>query len=628
VTTGRSTLTWAEMPGRGILNIKAFVPGHSRHLMPVLVIGSLALAGCTQSNPSRPDDPNMPSPTVGSDTSQRANELADKAMYKPIAYKNIAVRGPNLIVIPGDIKSSNASFTQKFGSNNIADFAELEFGRANFGVLERSDLGPLLQEFQLAYTIGDPDAARKILQRGKLKTTRWVVKLDILKAEQVAAAKEGFDGRAVGQLIDIFGRNDKRSQSTGTLVGSIKTEEGTSVWIIGMRYKVLDAVSTEQVATGYAEQKMEVGAKSTSVMGFSQGSQGGLTLDGMVQRLVQQLVFEIDRQHKGAQSTTSAGRPPPAARAVSATVAHDDEHAQAMPEPLVNELAPELAPQVSDSVPATPASSRSPSPLVAQPATEALADSLESKQLPLASPATPPPAPSAEVALVSPTRSPLATREIERSQPALATASRQDQTIKVGAMTASGRFTVDAGTGTLSGTGTVTWTDGNRYEGPMVAGKKQGQGVFVWPNGQRYEGDWANDQMTGKGILLFADGSRYEGTVVAGKRQGSGRFDWPNGQRFEGDWSDDAINGRGVLQYANGDRYEGPFKDGEPHGTGRYTLKNGDQYNGEWLAGRKHGQGRLTWTSGDYWEGEFRDDHQTDNGKLVANKPMAAEAKP
>lgn len=250
-----------------------------------------------------------PSPTAGSSTSQKANEMADKGMYKDVQYANAHKRGPSLVVIPGEIKSNNATFTQKFGPNNIADFVELELGRANFGVLERSDMGPMLQEFQLAYTMGDPNAARKVLQKGKWKTTKWVVKFDILKAEQVAKATQGFDGQAAGQLVNILA-GGREGAAAGTVIGSIKTDEGTGVWIIGMRYKILNANTTEQVATGYTEEKMEVGSKSTSVLGFSQGAQGGLTLDGMVQRLVQKLVWEIDSKHKGA-----GAQPEPAANA-------------------------------------------------------------------------------------------------------------------------------------------------------------------------------------------------------------------------------------------------------------------------------------------------------------------------
>lgn len=278
-----------------------------KNQMLSILIGGFLLSGCMQTNAPRPEDANNPSPTAGSSSAQRANEMADKAMYRPIDYRNSAIRGPRLIVIPGEIKSNNASFTQKFGPNNIADFAELELGRANFGVLERSDMGPLLNEFQLAYTLGDPKSASKVLQKGKLRSTRWVVKFDILKAEQVAAAQQGFDGAAAGRLISILS-GSRGGDAAGTVVGSVKTGEETGVWIIGMRYKLLDAVTTEQVATGYTEQKMEVGAKGTSVLGISQSAQGGLTLDGMVQRLVQQLVFEIDDKHKGSGEASSSSR--------------------------------------------------------------------------------------------------------------------------------------------------------------------------------------------------------------------------------------------------------------------------------------------------------------------------------
>ncbi len=265
-------------------------------MKPNLVTAALAAALLAGSAGAQPTF-ESPSPTAGSTTSQQANEMADKGMYKPVEYQNAGRPGPALIVIPGEIKSNNASFVQKFGPNNIADYAELELGKANFKILERSDLGPLLNEFTLAYTMGDPQAARKILQKGKFKTTKWVVKFDVLKAEPVAQAQSGFDGRAVGSLIGILG-GSRGSSAAGVAVGSVQTGESTGVWIIGMRYKLIDANTTEQVATGYTEEKMELGAKSTSVLGFSSGASGGLTLDTLVQRLVQKNVWEIDSKYK------------------------------------------------------------------------------------------------------------------------------------------------------------------------------------------------------------------------------------------------------------------------------------------------------------------------------------------
>jgi hypothetical protein len=245
-----------------------------------------------------------PSPTAGTETSQKANAAADQAAYRPVEYTNGSKKGPALIVLPGDIKSNNATFMQKFTPNNIADFGEVELSAANFQVLERSNLGPVLNEFTLAYNLGDPDAARKFLRMGKLKSTKYVVKFDILKAEQIAQAQQGFDGGTLGQMAGLLGAYShsvggaRAGAVGGTAIGSVHSGESTGVWLIGMRYKIINAETTEQVATGYAEEKMEVGAKSSSVLGVSQSEQGGVGLDTMVQRLVQKSVWEIDNKYK------------------------------------------------------------------------------------------------------------------------------------------------------------------------------------------------------------------------------------------------------------------------------------------------------------------------------------------
>jgi hypothetical protein len=245
-----------------------------------------------------------PTPNAGSGTSQKANAAADRAAYRPVEYTNANKKGPALIVLPGEIKSNNATFTQKFTANNIADFAEIELSAANFPVLERSNLGPILNEFTLAYNLGDPEAARKFLKMGKLKSTKYIVKFDILKTEQVAAAQSGFDGNAVGNMVGLLGvfGGSRGAAQAGTVAGagisSVHTGESSGVWIIGMRYKIIDAETTEQVATGYTEEKMEVGAKSSSVLGVHESEQGGVSLDTMVQRLIQKNVWEIDNKYK------------------------------------------------------------------------------------------------------------------------------------------------------------------------------------------------------------------------------------------------------------------------------------------------------------------------------------------
>ena len=256
-------------------------------LFALTAVGGEALAQPTFGNPS---------PTAGTETSQKANAAADVAAYKEVEYVNKATKGPALVVIPGEIKSNNATFTQRFLPNNIADFGELELSQANFTVLERSNLGNLLQEISLAYNLGDVDKARKTMQIGKLKSTKWIVKFDILKAEQIAENKQGFDGRAIGGILGMFG--GRGGSAAGQATGSVQTQDATGVWLIGMRYKIMDANTTEQVAQGYKELKMEVGATATSVLGVSQSAKGGVGLDTMVQRLVQTAVYDIDSKYK------------------------------------------------------------------------------------------------------------------------------------------------------------------------------------------------------------------------------------------------------------------------------------------------------------------------------------------
>jgi hypothetical protein len=84
----------------------------------------------------------------------------------------------------------------------------------------------------------------------------------------------------------------------GQSTRSVQTRDATGVWLIGMRYKIMDANTTEQVAQGYHELKMEVGSTQSSILGVSQSAKGGVGLDTMVQRLVQTTVYEIDSKYK------------------------------------------------------------------------------------------------------------------------------------------------------------------------------------------------------------------------------------------------------------------------------------------------------------------------------------------
>ncbi len=139
--------------------------------------------------------------------------------------------------------------------------------------------------------MGDRRALRKY-KRGKFKTTKWFVKFDILKAEPVVEAETGFDGRALGALI---------AQATSTPavqagLQSVSSEQTAKIWIVGLRYKIINANTTEQVSTGYFEKKMEIGSDKNSILGFSKSVKKIIGLDTMTQCLIKQAVAEIDEQ--------------------------------------------------------------------------------------------------------------------------------------------------------------------------------------------------------------------------------------------------------------------------------------------------------------------------------------------
>ena len=158
----------------------------------------------------------------------------------------------------------------------------------------------------------------------------------------------------------------------------------------------------------------------------------------------------------------------------------------------------------------------------------------------------------------------------------------------------SGKFVRDPEGTSYSGTGKITWTNGDVYDGTLVKGQRQGKGLFIWANGQRFEGDWVQDTPSGKGKMQFANGNRYDGDVVAGIPQGMGR-----------------------MQYASGDDYSGRFNAGVPDGRGTYTWKNGQTFDGEWKSERPNGQGILKFANGNVFEGTVVNGVPNGQGKLA-----------
>ncbi|MDQ7830615.1 MAG: hypothetical protein RDU30_02685 [Desulfovibrionaceae bacterium] len=251
--------------------------------------------------------------TACQSSKQKAHELAEEAVYKPVEYINASIPGPEIVVLPGEMKSVNATFVQKVTDNNIRDFAELELSKANFRVLERADTQEFFNEFALAANLGDAEAL-SIFKKGRFKATNWLVAFDVLKAEPVADVKQSVDGSTLGALVGIgltLAGSSDAGRIAGTAIASIKGNDRSIIWNVGMRYKILDANSGMQVATGYFEDKLEIKSSMQSFLGATQEQASSVTLDTLVQRLVQKAVQEIDGSYKtgspaapGAQDDT------------------------------------------------------------------------------------------------------------------------------------------------------------------------------------------------------------------------------------------------------------------------------------------------------------------------------------
>jgi len=103
---------------------------------------------------------------------------------------------------------------------------------------------------------------------------------------------------------------------------------------------------------------------------------------------------------------------------------------------------------------------------------------------------------------------------------------------------------------------------GEQYDVTIVTykfGKKVETGTITFGNGDKYEGDWSMGSKNGKGIYRCFNGVVYEGR-----------------------WKDDMRHGYGTCTYANGDVYKGKWAKNQKHGDGCYTFANGNQYTGDY----------------------------------------------
>jgi len=114
-----------------------------------------------------------------------------------------------------------------------------------------------------------------------------------------------------------------------------------------------------------------------------------------------------------------------------------------------------------------------------------------------------------------------------------------------------------------NGQGTMTWANGEKYQGHWKNGEPDGQGTHTYASGNKYQGGWKNGLKNGQGTFTFANGDKYQGQWKNDKKDGQGTYTWANGSKYQGKYKKDKMDGRGTLTYANGSKYKGYFKEGQ-----------------------------------------------------------------
>ena len=159
------------------------------------------------------------------------------------------------------------------------------------------------------------------------------------------------------------------------------------------------------------------------------------------------------------------------------------------------------------------------------------------------------------------------------------------------------------------GRGKMMHLDGT-YEGEFQHGLIiSNKGTYKWSDGSSYKGEWKNNEMHGKGIQKWSDGSvQYDGEWKDNLWHGKGTYKWPDGTvEYDGEWKDNEYHGKGTCYTCNyfDGVYTGDWHAGKRQGRGVMTYSNGDIYDGQWKKDYEDGQGTMKFINGDLYEGHF-----------------------
>lgn len=178
--------------------------------------------------------------------------------------------------------------------------------------------------------------------------------------------------------------------------------------------------------------------------------------------------------------------------------------------------------------------------------------------------------------------------------------------------------------GKMDGSGTLLYSNGNKYIGQFVSNKIEGKGIKTIKNSNDnelvgvYEGEFINGELEGYGVFKGNDGIMYCGNYKNSKRNGKGIYTFSNGDIYEGFFVNNHFNGVGTLKRKNGCNFTGTFINNNFH-EGKEIHSNGDVYQGSYLNGLMNGKGIYTSVNGNIYQGDYLDGLRSGKGKLMSS---------
>ena len=122
-----------------------------------------------------------------------------------------------------------------------------------------------------------------------------------------------------------------------------------------------------------------------------------------------------------------------------------------------------------------------------------------------------------------------------------------------------------------------------RSETPVMPARHAACTTFTLPNGETRTGYSVYDNIYWLGECEYSDGTKYYGDWMNGKRHGLGKLVELNGYMYYGWWENDMRHGQGEANYPDGSLYDGDWKCDKKYGVGKMTRSDGTSYECEWI---------------------------------------------